>query len=163
MKVWWSNGHWSEISLSCLLVVSWQDITLRTCWASNILLGATENWNVLAYWATRAFFSLPLGGEGRVLEKNSLAWWKFGYFLELHSKTFLKVGMDITLRNFTMRTNPLGFMITEIMISITWNFLANTNPLVRLAKIRWYTFCLIKGDTILFSDFSSMNFQRVAC
>ena len=69
MKVWWSAGQGKLASVVLLNSITdyGQNLvndeinnawTLHTYRASNILVGATENWNVLAHWATgfKTFF-----------------------------------------------------------------------------------------------------------
>ena len=46
MEFWWSSGQMTLVSVILLMMLS------SNTWTSDILLGATETWNILAHWAT---------------------------------------------------------------------------------------------------------------
>lgn len=48
-RSWWSGRQVKLSSIVLLVDKAW---TLHACWASNISVGATENWNIVAQWAT---------------------------------------------------------------------------------------------------------------
>ena len=60
IEVWWFHQQVKLASVVLLVDKAW---TLHTYWASNIVVvGATENWNVLAHWATGSNFFVPETG-----------------------------------------------------------------------------------------------------
>lgn len=46
---WWSGG---QVKLASVVLLVGKESILHTHSASNIFVGATENWNILVHWAT---------------------------------------------------------------------------------------------------------------